>query len=137
MVYLDRMLIKRLVKQIDAVVTVILIIVVVVLTILASAFVAIQVFCQSFVFLILFPQRFLLQIYGESVHLLRLGTSLVNQTVNHPEYRQWLPQGVDEMIDLGAVVDNAYSYGKTGIASMVGIIFFYNSNAAINTIAFR
>ena len=59
------------------------------------------------------------QIYGESVHLLQLGTSLVNQTVNHPEARQWLPQGVDKMIDLGAVVDNAYSYGKSGIASLV------------------
>ena len=38
------MIIKRLIKQIDAVVTVLLIIVVVVLTVLASAFVAIQVF---------------------------------------------------------------------------------------------
>lgn len=42
------MFIKRLIKQIDAVVTVLLIIVVVVFTVLASAFVAIQVSLKYF-----------------------------------------------------------------------------------------
>lgn len=32
------------------------------------------------------------------------------------------------MIDLGSVVDNAYSYGKTGIATLVRQIFFNKLN---------
>lgn len=94
------MIIRRLIHQLDAVVTVVIIFVVVVLTVLASVFVAVH-------------------IYGESVHLLQLGTSLVNRTVHHPEARQWLPQGIDQMVNLDTVVDNAYAYGKTGIATLV------------------
>ena len=94
------MFIRRLINQLDAVVTAVIIIVVMVLTVLASVFVAVQ-------------------IYGESVQLLQLGTNLVNQTVNHPEARQWLPQGIDKMVNLDTVVDNAYAYGKTGIATLV------------------
>lgn len=99
-VYLDRILIGRIIQQLDAIVSVLIIFLVVVLAILASVFAAVQ-------------------IYGESVHLLRFGTSLANQTLNNPEARQWLPHGVDQMIDLGSVVDNAYSYGKTGITTLV------------------
>lgn len=34
-----------------------------------------------------------------------------------PYIKQWLPQGIDQLF--GSVFDNAYSYGKTGIATLV------------------
>ena len=34
-----------------------------------------------------------------------------------PYAKQWLPQGIDQLF--GSVIDNAYAYGKTGIATLV------------------
>lgn len=116
---MDRMVLRRLLDQVDAVVTVVIIFVVVVLTVMASVFIAIQVCIKIMCSLPILAYKIVFQIYGESVQLLQLGTSLVNQTISHPEARQWLPQGIDQMVNISMVVDNAYAYGKSGIATLV------------------
>ena len=54
--------------------------------------------------------------------MLQFGTRLVNQTMTNPEARQWLPQGMDQVV--GSVVDNAYAYGKTEIATLVNLHYY-------------
>lgn len=57
------------------------------------------------------------KIYGESVQLVQLGTGLVNRTLTDPEAQQWLPHEIDEVV--ASLVDNAYNYGKTSVATFV------------------
>ncbi|XP_022257201.1 transmembrane protein 245-like isoform X2 [Limulus polyphemus] len=61
------------------------------------------------------------QVYGETVQLVRVTKEIVNKTIlSKPIVQQYLPQNMEAVHEkLNVVVDHAYDYGKKGINRVV------------------
>ena len=66
----------------------------------------------------LYCDMFFVQIQGESMHLVSLGSQVINSTmVSNPEFLALLPEGMNEVVS--SALDDAYLYGREWIQSMV------------------
>ncbi|XP_042215862.1 transmembrane protein 245-like [Homarus americanus] len=95
----DRHLVLGLSAGVDAIVTLLLILAVIFFAVTASLFLAVQ-------------------IQGESMALVTLGSQVINSTVvNNPQFLELLPEGLGDVVN--SALDEGYLYGREWIASMV------------------
>ncbi|XP_069161260.1 transmembrane protein 245 isoform X5 [Procambarus clarkii] len=95
----DHHLVVALSTAVDAIVSLLLILAVIFFAVTASVFLAVQ-------------------IQGESMALVTLGSQVINSTVvNNPQFLALLPEGLGEV--MSSALDEGYLYGREWIASMV------------------
>ncbi|XP_042878565.1 transmembrane protein 245-like isoform X5 [Penaeus japonicus] len=95
----DHRLVVALSAGVDAIVTLLLILAVIFFAVTASIFLAVQ-------------------IQGESMALVTLGSQMINSTVvNNPQFLELLPEGLGDVVS--NALDEGYLYGREWIASMV------------------
>lgn len=95
----DHQLVVALSSAVDAIVTLLLILAVIIFAVTASVFLAVQ-------------------IQGESMALVALGSQVINSTVvNNPQFLALLPEGLGDVVS--SALDEGYLYGREWIASMV------------------
>ncbi|KAB7497521.1 Transmembrane protein [Armadillidium nasatum] len=95
----DRRIVKLLVGSVDSVVTVLIMLGCLLFLIVASIFLAVQ-------------------IQGEGMQLIAMGSQVINATiVNNPQLHEMLPESFNEVI--GSALDNGYLYGREFIKNMV------------------
>ncbi|XP_066987978.1 transmembrane protein 245 isoform X4 [Macrobrachium rosenbergii] len=86
-------------SAVDAIVTLLLILAVIVFAVTASIFLAVQ-------------------IQGESMALVTIGSQVINSTVvNNPQFLELLPEGLGDVVS--SALDEGYLYGREWIASLV------------------
>ncbi|XP_069952847.1 transmembrane protein 245 [Cherax quadricarinatus] len=106
----DHQLVVALSSAVDAIVTLLLILAVIIFAVTASVFLAVQ-------------------IQGESMALVALGSQVINSTVvNNPQFLALLPEGLGDVVS--SALDEGYLYGREWIASM--LIDVEGSHPAIN-----
>ncbi|XP_054266292.1 transmembrane protein 245 isoform X2 [Macrosteles quadrilineatus] len=73
----------------------------------------------ALLFVVIFGSTFLvIQAYTEGMYMMKVGGSVINQTVVHnPELTQLLPEGLEQQ--LNSVLNNAYIYGRQAISKFV------------------
>ncbi|XP_042878562.1 transmembrane protein 245-like isoform X2 [Penaeus japonicus] len=95
----DHRLVVALSAGVDAIVTLLLILAVIFFAVTASIFLAVQ-------------------IQGESMALVTLGSQMINSTVvNNPQFLELLPEGLGDVVS--NALDEGYLYGREWIASML------------------
>ncbi|XP_064104495.1 transmembrane protein 245-like isoform X2 [Macrobrachium nipponense] len=86
-------------SAVDAIVTLLLILAVIVFAVTASIFLAVQ-------------------IQGESMALVTIGSQVINSTVvNNPQFLELLPEGLGDVVS--SALDEGYLYGREWIASLL------------------
>ncbi|XP_068209086.1 transmembrane protein 245-like isoform X2 [Palaemon carinicauda] len=86
-------------STVDAIVTLLLILAVIVFAVTASIFLAVQ-------------------IQGESMALVTIGSQVINSTVvNNPQFLELLPEGLGDVVS--SALDEGYLYGREWIASLL------------------
>ncbi|XP_076044187.1 transmembrane protein 245 isoform X2 [Oratosquilla oratoria] len=95
----DSRILDALSFSVDVSVTILVILAVLIFAVISSIFIAVQ-------------------IHGESMHLVTIGSKVINSTiVNNPQFLEMLPDGLGSMVS--SALDDAYLYGREWIASMV------------------
>ncbi|XP_071533777.1 transmembrane protein 245 isoform X2 [Panulirus ornatus] len=95
----DHHIVVALMAAVDAIVTLLLILAVIFFAVTASLFLAVQ-------------------IQGESMALVTLGSQVINSTVvNNPQFLELLPEGLGDV--MSSALDEGYLYGREWIASML------------------
>ncbi|XP_045122955.1 transmembrane protein 245-like isoform X5 [Portunus trituberculatus] len=95
----DNQVVVMLVAAVDALVTLFVILTVIFFAVTASIYLAVQ-------------------IQGESMALISLGSQVINSTVvNNPQFLALLPEGLGEVVT--SALDEGYLYGRQWIATMV------------------